>query len=52
MTDEERRALRYAFTFALVSAVATKTIEFIYEEAREVLKRRRDEKRDEKAKVP
>ena len=41
-TPDERAALRYAFTAALVTAVGTKIVEFAYDEVREVLKRRRE----------
>jgi len=51
-SPEEKTALKYAFVFALVSAVGTKAVEFVYEEVRHALKRRREargqkEKKDE-----
>ena len=47
LSPEEKTALKYAFAFALVSAVGTKAVEFVYEEVRHALKRRR-EARDKK----
>lgn len=47
ISPEEKTALKYAFVFAVVSAVGTKAVEFVYEEIRDLLKRRREAK-DEK----